>query len=231
MTFSVVIPTLDEASGLADTLAAVREAAAAESGRDVEVVVVDGGSADATVEIAASLGVRVLRAKGGRGAQLRAGALCTSGEALVFLHADTWLPAGAFTAMEGALADPEVAGGGFRKSFRDGPWGLRRGGEFRSAGFFRVTGRLFGDQAIFARRTLLDTVGGVPSQPLMDDLELCRRLRTSGRLVLVGSVVSTSGRRFAVHGLARTWWLMARVLAGYWLGVEPEVLDRWYRKR
>jgi len=226
VTFTVVIPALDEARGLPATIGSVWRAAA---GRAVELLVVDGGSRDGTRRIAGALGASVCSATGGRGGQLAEGARRASGDTVLMLHADTWLPDDAFAAVERTLRDPEVVGGGFRKSFRDGPASVRRGSRWRSVMFFVLTGIVLGDQALFVRRAALERVGGVPVQPLLEDVELSRRLGTVGRLALADAEVSTSARRFARRGPLRTWLLMGGVLAGHWLGVPPRILDRWYR--
>lgn len=224
MTLAVVIPALNEAGALASTLAAVRAAGSVE-----ELVVVDGGSGDGTAEVARAAGATVLGSRRGRGIQLAAGISATRSEAVVLLHADTHPAPGAWAAVREALADPGVAGGGFEKGFRDGPALLRFGAVARSRLFFALTGRLFGDQAVFLRRAALELAGGMPEWPLMEEFELCRRLETRGRLVLVGPPVRTSGRRFERRGTVGTWWMMARVLWGYWRGRAPEELLRIYR--
>jgi rSAM/selenodomain-associated transferase 2 len=225
--FDVLIPTRNEAESLPGTVAALRAAAAAD-GFHPEVVVIDHASTDGTGAVAAGLGVRVLQAAGGRGAQLRAGAAGTSGEVLLVVHADTWLPPGAFAAIQEALRDPAVVAGGFRKAFRDGPWLVRWQAARRSAVITRCTGFVFGDQAAFVRRTALDQVAGFPDQPLLEDVELMQRVRRVGRVVLLRPVVQTSGRRFAGRGAWSTWWLMLRILWAYRRGVAPAELVRWY---
>lgn len=227
MDFAVVIPVRDEAHSIGEALGSVRRAA---GGRTVEVLVVDGGSRDGTPALAAGLGARVVSAEGGRGGQLAAGVRATTAGVVVLLHADTWLPADAFDAVERVLSDRSVVGGGFRKEFRDGPELVRRGARRRSEVFFRLTGIVLGDQSMFVRRDALERVGGIPRQPLMEDVELCRRLAWAGRLELADAVVSTSGRRFGKRGPWGTWWLMARILAAYWIGVPPATLERWYRR-
>ena len=106
-----------------------------------------------------------------------------------------------------------------------------RGGRWRSEWFFRLTGNLLGDQAMFVARAALERAGGVPLQPLLEDVQLCGRLRKLGKLVLLDAEVSTSGRRFEKRGPWRTWALMGWILAAHWVGVRPEILDRWYRGR
>lgn len=212
MTFSVVIPTLNESAALPATLEFVGRAS---SGHSVEVVVSDGGSTDSTRKLAGAfvgVPVRVLTAPAGRGSQLAAGIAASSGETVVLLHADTWLPEDALGAIARRLASaPEVVGGGFRKEFREGPPLLRLGAVPRSELYFRLTGWVFGDQAMFVRRDALERCGGMPPWALMEDLELSCRLRKVGRLELLPEVVRTSGRRFGQQGTLRTWWRMARV--------------------
>jgi rSAM/selenodomain-associated transferase 2 len=221
---SVVIPTLNEAEALPETLRHVLAVP-----EITEVIVVDGGSSDATVETALERGCRVVRAPRGRGVQLRAGAEAARGSVLLFLHADTWLAPGAGEAVYRCLRDPLVVGGGFWKRFRGAPWWMR-GSRFRCWLRLWWAGRVLGDQALFVRRDALTAVGGVPDQPLMEEIELCRRLRGVGRLALAGAPVSTSIRRFRKHGYLRTYWLMWRVSRAYRKGVPPEDLARLYEQ-
>jgi rSAM/selenodomain-associated transferase 2 len=233
MTFSVVIPTLNEASSLPGTLSAALRARVAGNavGHTAEILVSDGGSTDDTCALARSAGVRVVSGTAGRGRQMAAGIQATAGEVVVLVHADTWLPETALAAMATAMQDPQVVGGGFRKRFRDGPALLRFGAGLRSVLFFAASGRLFGDQAVFARRSALAQAGGMPEWPLMEDLEVCRRLRTVGRLVLLREVVWTSGRRFSEQGTIRMWCRMATVLWGHARGATPEESVRRYGGR
>ena len=233
MTFSVVIPTLNEEQSLPGTLSAALRAKAAGHalGHAGGIVVSDGGSTDATCALAQAAGVRVFSGPPGRGRQMAAGVQATEGDVVVLVHADTWLPETAFVAIARVLQDSQVVGGGFRKRFRDGPPLLRFGAGLRSILFFRVTGRLFGDQAIFARRSALEAAGGVPEWPLMEDFELCRRLRTVGRLTMLRDEVWTSGRRFSEQGTLRMWWRMAAVMWGHSRGATPEESSRRYLGR
>jgi rSAM/selenodomain-associated transferase 2 len=231
MTFSVVIPTLNEATALPATLESVARASV---GHPVEVVVVDGGSTDSTRELAAGfvgVPVRVLTGAAGRGGQLAAGIAASSGEVVILLHADTWVPQDVFSAISARLSSaPDVVGGGFRKDFREGPSLLRFGAVMRSGLHFRLTGCLFGDQAMFVRRDALVRCGGMPTWALMEDLELSRRLRRVGRLVLLPQVVRTSGRRFGQQGTLRTWWRMARVQWMYLRGRPVEDMVAAYHE-
>lgn len=217
MRVAAVIPALDEAAQIAEAIAAARNA-----GAD-EVIVADGGSADATVARARAAGAdRVLTTFRGRGLQMRAGAAAASGEVLWFLHADARAPAGAADAICAALR-----GGG--------SWGAFRVRHEPSGALIRIADRRshrsalpYGDQGVFVTRAALDAVGGVPEQPLMEDLELARRLRAHGgppaRLALE---LIVSSRRWQARPLRTTlcWWSFPLL---YRLGVAPERLARWY---
>lgn len=221
---SAVIPTWNEAGNLEATVAHLRVIP-----EIVEVLVSDGGSTDGTCELAARLGCRVLKGAKGRGQQMRLGAAEATGDAVVLVHADTWLAPDAGQAMVRCLRDPLVVGGGFWKRFRDAPWTMR-GSRFRCWLRLWWGGRILGDQGMFVRRSVLEGVGGVPGQPLMEEIELCRRLRRVGRLALAGAGVSTSARRFTGRGVLRTYWLMGRVSWDYRRGVPPEELARRYER-
>ena len=223
-TLSIVIPTLNEAEALPAT---VRRAQLVPE--VLEIIVVDGGSADATRQVAEGLGCRVLTGPRSRGCQLRLGAAQARGEIVVLLHADTWLPPDAGLAILNCLRDPLVVGGGFWKTFREKHL-LMAGSRFRCAVRLWVFGRVLGDQAMFVRRQALESIGGVPDVPLMEEFELCRRLRRLGRLALAGATVTTSARRFLKRGVLRTYARMWRVTAQYYLGASAQSLRRIYEK-
>lgn len=225
---SVVIPTLNEADNIGQTLRAAKVAFGAEA----EYLVVDGGSTDQTVGIAEREDARVVRGLLGRGLQLQAGAEAARGTVVLFLHADTRLPADAGAAVESALTDPQVVGGSFRIGFdsTDGPlpfplrW-LAPGINLRSWLFNTATG----DQAIFARRAVLDVIGGVPPLPLFEDVRLYRALRKAGRVVLLRCTVQTSARRWRKAGPMRLILLHLFLRALHTAGVSPARLAKLYR--
>ena len=221
---SVVIPTLNESAELASTVTRLRAIPEVR-----EVVVADGGSGDGTRELARGLGCRVVESVKGRGRQLRAGVAVAGGDVVMFVHADTWLPAEAGGAVLRCLRDPLVVGGGFWKRFRSPPL-VMRGARFRCWLGLWWNGWILGDQAMFVRRSALDAVGGVPEQGLLEEVELCRKLRRRGRLVLAGATVTASERRFTKFGVARTYWRMWRVLRAYRRGVSPDELARRYER-
>jgi rSAM/selenodomain-associated transferase 2 len=223
-TLSVVIPTLNEAEALPETLARVRQVAEV-----IEIIVVDGGSNDGTPELAAKLGCHVLTSSPCRGGQLRAGAAMARGDVILLLHADTWLPPEAGQAVLNCLRDPVVMAGGFWKVFRENNLHMA-GSRLRCAMRLYLFGNVMGDQTIFIRREALDAIGGIPDLPLFEELELGRRVRTIGRMALACATVTTSARRFARQGALRTYWRMAQVTIGYHLGAPAHKLARIYDK-
>ena len=161
---------------------------------------------------------------------MNAGAQQATAPVLVFLHADTWLPPDAGRAARRVLEDPLVAGGGFWKVFRD-PHPLMAGSRWRCWTRWRFFGRFAGDQAIFVRRAALERSGGFPAIPLMEEFELCRQIRRTGRLVLADATVSTSSRRWRERGVVRTYWKMACVTTLYHVGFSPQRLAALYERR
>ena len=218
----MVIPALDEEAALGATLDAL-----ARLHVPVEVIVVDGGSRDRTLDLARSRGARAFAAGRGRGVQMHAGAGEAAGDVLLFLHADTLLPADAVERIAEALSDPAVVGGHFRLRF-DGP---RLAARFLTAlqPLFGLMGLVYGDSGIFVRREEYERVGGFRPFPLFEDLDLVRRLRRRGRVVRVPATVIASSRRFGPgrsFTLAFARWVVLQLL--YWLGVSPNTLARHY---
>jgi rSAM/selenodomain-associated transferase 2 len=222
---TIIIPALDEAA----IIAAALQALAPLRTRGAEVIVIDGGSRDGTPELARPFADRVVAAPHGRGATMNAGAALGTGDALVFLHADTRLPDNADHLIASALA---------RRAWEHA-WGhfdLRISGRhpllavvarminWRS----RATGVATGDQAIFVTREAFKTAGGFPDLPLMEDIALSRRLKQQCRPVCVGAPAVTSGRRWEHHGVWRTIVLMWRLRLAYYLGAEPARLALRY---
>jgi rSAM/selenodomain-associated transferase 2 len=220
---SVVVPVLDEAEGVAGTLAglqALRDAGG-------EVIVVDGGSRDATRAIAAPLADRVIDAPRGRALQMNAGARVARGALLVFLHADTVLPAGA---LEGLPARLEASGrswGRFDVSI-DGAGPLLALVALLMNARSRWTGVATGDQAIFARRDAFERAGGFPEIPVMEDVALSKILKRASPPLCLRDRVVTSGRRWQRRGTLRTIILMWRLRLAYALGADPRRLARRY---
>lgn len=220
---AIVVPVLDEAGGVAATL----DALAPLRRRGCEVIVVDGGSTDATVELAATRADAVLSAPRGRARQMNAGAAASRAEALLFLHADTRLPACADRLVRAAL-DRGALWGRFDVRISGRPFMLRVVAAAMNARS-RLTGIATGDQAIFVRREVFERIGGFPEQPLMEDVEISRRLRTRSAPACLRERVTTSGRRWERRGVWRTIWVMWRLRWRYWLGESPDALAEAYR--
>ncbi len=218
------MPVLNEATGLTTALRALAPFVA----RGAQLIVADGGSVDATVTLARAAGATVVQAPRGRAAQMNAGAQQAAGETLVFLHADTVLPPDADQQIINALAHPSAVWGRFDVRIAGRSPMLRVVAAFMNVRS-RWTGIATGDQAIFITRAAFDAVGGFPVQPLMEDVEICRRLRQVSRPANLRTKVLTSGRRWETRGVWRTILLMWRLRFAYWRGAAPEQLAELYR--
>jgi rSAM/selenodomain-associated transferase 2 len=220
---SIVIPVLNEAAGIGAALRALAPLRA----RGCEIIVVDGGSEDGTLQACLGLADEAISAPRGRALQMNAGAQVARGEVFLFLHADTLLPSAADASVHSALQagadwgrfDVQIDGRSAMFPLIAALMNLRS----------RLTGIATGDQAIFVRRATFQHCGGFPSQPLMEDIELSRRLRKISRPSCLRARVRTSGRRWETHGVWRTMLLMWRLRARYWLGTPADVLARAYR--
>ncbi len=218
---SIVIPTLNEEVGIAATL----RSALAQAG-PAETLVADGGSTDDTRGVAERLGIRVIEAPRGRALQMAAGAADAQGDVVLFLHADTLLPPDALLLVREALADPTVVGGCFRTTFDDASNPFMRLWQARM--WMRWHRLAFGDRAPFVRRAVLGAVGGVPDQPIFEDLELVRNVRRIGRFVFLDAEVVTSGRRFRANGALRQQARNLALWIGWNLRLAPALLKRFY---
>ncbi len=220
---SVIVPTLDEERALPGLLDHVDSL----PGR-WEVLVADGGSRDATVDIAVGRDVRVVHASGGRPRQLNDAAREAGGELLLFLHADSRLPAGAYASLTSATTDHGIAGGNFALRF-DGEDGFARLLTAAYA-FQRRLGFYYGDSSVWVRREVFERLGGYRDLEIMDDYDFVRRLEAGHRTACLPGPARTSDRRWRRAGLARTlfsWWAI-RLL--YVVGLPPSRLARLYRR-
>ena len=220
---SIVMPALNEAAGIAPLLMALQPLRA----RGVEIVLADGGSTDGTVQQAAPWVDAVVASGRGRAVQMNAGAAAASADRLLFLHADTRLPPLADVQVVQALA-AGACGGRFDVRIAGRPPMLRVVAALMNLRS-RLSGIATGDQAIFVSRAAFVQVGGYPVQPLMEDIELSRRLKRLGRPACLRTQVCTSGRRWEQRGVWRTiflmWWLRWR----YWRGEPAARLAQAYR--
>jgi rSAM/selenodomain-associated transferase 2 len=221
--FSIIIPVLNEASGIEkflSTLQTFREQG--------EIIVVDGGSQDNAIAIASPLIDKFIKSPKGRAIQMNAGAKAASGEILLFLHADTYLPSNALKLIEQGLS----------QNYQWGRFDIKLSGphfiflviarfmNWRS----RLTGISTGDQALFVQKLVFDQVGQFPEIPLMEDIAICKNLKSIGPPLCLKSKITTSSRRWHQFGITRTillmWWL--RLL--YFFGCNPETLAQLYSR-
>lgn len=220
---SIVIPTLNEARHLPYLLADLRAGGAA-----AEIIVADGGSADATPAVAREMGARVVHAARGRGHQIAAGAAKASGETLLFLHADSRFPPGGLARIDEKLAArPDAVGGNFRLDFDGGTafdaWLTRFYAWIRARGFY------YGDSGIFVRRDVYGRIGGIRAIALMEDYDFVRRLERAGPTLCIDDPpLMTSSRRFAGRSPVRIVYGWLKIHALFHLGVSPDRLARIY---
>jgi glycosyltransferase involved in cell wall biosynthesis len=278
MKLSVVIPVLNERNSLPATIAALRacrgivESVVSEispsktaasktiASKIAEIIVSDGGSIDGTADwVRAQPDLILVNSARGKGPQLNAGAARATGDALLFLHADSELSPAALDALYSALSEADLSGPQLSTSTLStsklSASGLGApnlsvskpvGGAFylrfaesrpRSLGFVawginlraRLRGSATGDQGIFVRRDVFQAIGGAPDWPLFEDVELVRRIKRAGKFVVLKTPLTVSGRRYIEHGVFRTALLIYSLRLAYWLGVPPHRLKQWFR--
>lgn len=223
---SVIIPVWREVDTIEATLERLRALLSGDVYRH-EIILVDAGSDDGTVSLARRFCDQVIVSSPGRAVQMNAGASAASGDLLLFLHADTLLPVSALDHLADFFVSPAVWGRfdvrltGERRLFRMIAWFMN----CRS----RLTGIATGDQAIFIRRAVFDELGGFAPVPLMEDVEICGRLRRLSRPFCISDSVLTDSRRWQKHGPWRTVFLMWRIRWRYWRGESPEALAKLYQ--
>lgn len=225
---SVIVPMLNEEQAIARTLDAI---AAGASGAEVtvEVIVVDGGSSDRSRDEARPRCATLLVAPRGLARQMNAGAAAATGEALVFVHADTLVPPGFAGDIAAALADPAVVGGRFDLRLDDDAPLLRLIGWLISVRS-RLSRTGTGDQAIFVRREVFERLGGYRDIAICEDLALARRLKRAGRVACLRSRVTTSARRWREHGVLATTMRMWFIRGAFLLRVSPARLAHLYNR-
>jgi rSAM/selenodomain-associated transferase 2 len=222
MKISVIIPTLNEARGILPCLHSVNNQRG-----EFELLAIDGGSVDGTVE-AVWPHARVIHSERGRAVQMNSGARHSTGEVLLFLHADSHLPPRAFSLLEQVLADSRIVGGTFRLRFSSEKFLLRL-----IAFFSRFKFRYFhyGDQGIFVRRWVFEQLNGFAEIPFMEDVDFLQRLHRIGRVTVLNQPITTSARRFLERGIIRQQLMNIILVIFYLLGASPENLKKWYERK
>jgi rSAM/selenodomain-associated transferase 2 len=227
-TFSVIVPVLGEEELVNRQVDHIRTVG---YGRQVQILIADGHPERSTLAALARPGVLAVPAPRGRARQMNAGARQASGDVLVFLHADSSLPAGAFEAMEHVLADGRRVGGAFDLGIRSRWWSLRliaRVASLRS----RLSRVPYGDQAIFLTRRAFQALGGYADMPILEEVDLMRRLRRAGlRIGFAKGRSVTSPRRWEAEGVWRRTFTNWAIILLFLLGVPPERLTRLHKAR
>lgn len=226
MKLSIIVPVLDEAQCIVAALQALQPLRA----HGHELIVADGGSADGTPALAAPLADQVLAARRGRASQMNRGAAAAAGDVLLFLHADTRLPSAADRLIQQAFGSRACCWGRFDVRI-DGRSPLLAVVAFCMNLRSRLTGIATGDQAIFATRAAFGRIGGFPEIALMEDICFSKRAKRLSAPVCLRAVATTSGRRWARHGVVRTILLMWRLRLAYFFGAGADELARLYSEK
>ncbi len=224
--FSIIIPVLHEAAIIHDLIGHLEHL---EGAGEAEVIIVDGSATGDTMHAITTENVLCLSSPPGRARQMNHGAAAASGDILIFLHADTRLPADALTLIGRTLADATIVAGAFDLRIHSDRWIYRliaAAASLRS----RITRIPYGDQAIFIRRESFFHLGGYPDIPLMEDVAFMRQIKKAGKITILPRPVVTSPRRWEREDIIATTLKNWFLLAAYYLGVHPEKLARYCRK-
>lgn len=221
-TYSIIIPTLNEERYLPSVLDHLINLDG-----DLEIIIADGGSKDNTVKVAESFNVKVCKSDKGKGIQLNNGAGCATGEILIFLHADTFLPQNAFSLINEYLLVRNVTIATFKMKFDEKSFLMDLYSWFTR---FDTIFTTFGDQVIVVRRSLFEELNGFPDIPLFEDVELFRKARRKTKVYKLPSYVTTSARRFKRKGILKTQLLNGLYIVEYLIGISPKNIYLKYFK-
>ena len=218
--YSVIIPTLNEENYLPTVLEHLKNI-----DEEIEIIIADGGSVDSTVKIAERFDVKVCRSEKGKGIQLNNGAVCATGAVLIFLHADTFLPANAFSLINEYLLVRKVDIAAFKMKFDKESFLMDIYSWFTKFDSIFTT---FGDQVIVIRRDFFNELNGFPNLTIFEDLELCRKARSKSKIYKLPAFVTTSARRFETIGTIKNQLLNALYILKYLVGIDPDNIYKKY---
>ena len=221
MDVSIIIPTLDEAAILERTLSEV-------SGYfPHELIVTDGGSRDATLDIARKFTSRIVQSRPGRALQMNAAAREATGALLLFLHADSRIDGTSYAKMVEVMENVRLVGGAFSLAIESDDYFLQMISALATlrARYFLL---VYGDQAIFVRKAIFKDMGGFPSLPICEDLEFYRQLKKTGPVILLNEKAYTSGRRWVTEGVFLTTARNILIATLFLMGFPPRILSKWY---
>jgi rSAM/selenodomain-associated transferase 2 len=222
---SIIIPVFNEAIIIQEVISRLLDRSTK------EIIVVDGGSQDKTVELVKEMGVNVIISpQAGRALQMNLGAASATGEILLFLHADTQLPTGYQETIIEILSRSQTIAGAFELAIASPEKSLRfieRMVNWRS----RFLSLPYGDQALFLKASIFETMGGFTDLPIMEDFEFVRRLKKKGKIAIATTKVITSSRRWQKLGVWKTTLINQLIILGYYLGISPKKLARFYGRK
>ena len=222
MKTSIIIPTLNEARYLSETLAQIKQLS------PHEIIISDGGSNDNTLKIASKFTQNLIKGSAGRALQMNAGAQIATGELLLFLHADSYIERASYQKMLAAMKKTEVLGGAFSLLIDSDRWALQIINQFANLRS-RYLGRAYGDQAFFVKKHVFQEMKGFTEFPICEDLDFYKRLKFLGPVVLLKEEVLTSPRRWINEGIWFTTIRNILIATLFELGFPPRILTKWYQ--
>ena len=219
---SIIIPTLNEARCLGETLEQIQKLS------PHEIIISDGGSDDNTLKIPAKFTQHLIKGPTGRALQLNAGAQAATGDLLLFLHADSYIKLASYKKMLYAMKNPEVIGGAFSLLIDSNRMALQIINQFANLRS-KYLGRAYGDQAFFVKKQVFQKMEGFTEFPICEDLDFYKRLKIMGSVVLLKEEVLTSSRRWANEGIWFTTIRNILIATLFELGFPPRILTKWYQ--